>query len=267
MTSLEKYGPWALILGGSEGVGAEFATQLATDGFNLVLVARKPAPLEETATAARALGAEVRTLSLDLTQATSVEEIIAATAELEVGLLIYNAGANSYRSEFLDGDLSGFQSVIDLNMTTQLALVQHFGRGMRDRGRGGILLVGAMAGYMAHRGQGIYAGVKAFGRLFAEALWWELKPHGIDVLELILGATKTPAMARAGLNFNLPGLRVAEPADVAREGLEQLPNGPLHVAGGNIDTVLFRSGMDRARLVEESHRVMDQMIPADDSTD
>ena len=88
MTDVAKYGPWAVILGGSEGVGASFAHQLAGDGFNLVLVARRPEPLEETAAQLRERGAQVRTHSLDLMRTESVQTLIGATADLEVGLLV-----------------------------------------------------------------------------------------------------------------------------------------------------------------------------------
>lgn len=260
MTDLKRYGPWAVIAGGSEGVGAAFATQLAEAGLNLVLIARKPEPLEQTAALARESGVEVRTLSADLTDPAAVAEIIAATDDLDVGLLIYNAGANSYGSEFVLGDLAGFQSVIDLNITAQLALVHHFGARMRAAGRGGLLLVGSMSGFLGGFHQTIYAGVKAFGRLFAESLWLELREHGVDVLELVLGVTRTPAMERAGLNFDVPGMHVSEPADVAREGLEHLADGPLWIAGGNAAAVAKRSGLDRAPILLKSHERMRAMF-------
>ncbi|MDT0551508.1 SDR family NAD(P)-dependent oxidoreductase, partial [Streptomyces lonegramiae] len=95
MTDLAKYGPWAVIAGGSEGVGAEFARQLAVAGFNLVLIARKPGPLTDTADQCRELGVEVRAISVDLLDPQSVSRIAEDTTDLEVGLLIYNAGAST----------------------------------------------------------------------------------------------------------------------------------------------------------------------------
>jgi len=130
-----RYGPWAVVAGGSEGVGRAFATQLAEAGLNLVLVARKPVALEETAALCRAHGVEVRPLALDLTAPDAVARVVDEAGDIEVGLLIYNAGANTHSEDFLDGDLAEFRKVIDLNITTPLALVQHFGRQMRDRGR------------------------------------------------------------------------------------------------------------------------------------
>lgn len=257
---LSKYGPWAVVAGGSEGVGAEFARQLATAGINLVLIARKPDPLAETAETCRALGVEVRTLAVDLVSADAVTRIADATSDLEVGLLIYNAGANTCSERFLDGALSDFGGVIDLNIGTMLALVQHFGRPMRDRRRGGILMVGSMAGYLGSMRHTVYGGVKAFGRIFAEGLWLELRDYGVDVLELVLGVTRTPAMERVGLNFDVPGMRVANPADVAREGLEQLPHGPIHIAGGNGDDIARRNDPDRVKVVLGTHKFMEKLM-------
>ncbi len=260
MIDIDQYGPWAVIAGGSEGVGAEFADQLSTAGFNLVLIARKPGPLEETAVRARSNGVEVRTLSLDLLAPDAVETIRGATEGLDVGLLIFNAGANSYGHDFVTGDLDGFQQVIGLNITAQLHLSHYFGAAMRERGRGGIILVGSLAGYMGSAHQSVYAASKAFGRVFAESLWLELAPFGVHVVELVLGVTRTPAMARAGLNFDIPGMRVSEPMDVAREGLEHIADGPVWVAGENYDTAQARSGFPRDRLVEKAAEGMKRLL-------
>lgn len=261
MTDLTHYGPWALVAGGSEGVGASFADQLADAGLNLVLLARKTGPLEETAEAARAKGVEVRTVSVDLVEAGALEAIRAVTDDLEIGLLVYNAGSNTYGHEFVTGDLAAIQRVIDLNVTAQLALVHHFGALMKDRGRGGLLLVGSMQGYLGSAMIGVYAAAKAFGRVFAEGLWLEMREHGVDVLELVLGATRTPAMARAGLNFDIPGLVVSEPDDVAREGLANLADGPVFVAGTNAPAAEKRSGPDRSTILLAAHEASKKMLP------
>lgn len=262
MTNLEKYGPWAVIAGGSEGVGAEFARSLAGDGFNLVLIARKPGPLSETAESCRELGAEVRTLSIDLLEAEATSRIVEATADIEVGLLIYNAGASTCNDPFLDADLAEWRKIIDLNMTRMLELTQHFGRRMVAQSRGGIILVGSLSGYMGAVRHSVYAGVKAFSRMFAESLWLELREHGVDVLELVLGVTRTPAMERVGLRFDLPGFIVNEPADVAQEGLDRLGDGPVHVAGGNADRAALNSGPDRAKIVLDSHLAIQRLVGA-----
>ena len=187
-------------------------------------------------------------------------ELASLTEGLEVGLLIYNAGANTCSAEFLDAELADFQKVIELNITSMMALVQHYGRAMRERRRGGILLVGSMSGYLGSVRHTVYGGVKAYGRIFAEGLWIELREYNVDVLELVLGVTRTPAMERVGLNFDVPGMRVSEPADVAREGLDRLGDGPVHVAGGNAEDVTRRSDPDRAKVVAGAHRMMQRLM-------
>jgi short-subunit dehydrogenase len=256
----DKYGPWAVIAGGSEGVGAEFALLLAESCINLVLVARKQQPLDEVADACRGLGVEVVTVAADLATAAAAEAVTAVTRDREVGLLIYNAGANTAGAEFLDAALDDFAPVIDLNITTMLALVHHYGCAMRRRGRGGILTVGSMAGYLGSSRHTVYGGVKAFTRIFTEGLWLELRDTGVDVLHLVLGVTRTPAMERAGLNFDVPGMRVSDPADVAREGLRNLAGGPVHIAGGNDADVARRNDPDRAKVVAGAHRFMQKLM-------
>ncbi|MCC5577997.1 SDR family NAD(P)-dependent oxidoreductase [Microtetraspora sp. AC03309] len=263
MTDKNVYGPWAVIAGGSEGVGASFAHQLADAGINLVLIARKPGPLEETAAQVRAKGVEVRTIELDLLTPDALKVIRSVTDELEVGLLIFNAGANTYGHEFVTGDLDRVQGVIDLNITAQLALAHHFGALMKERGHGGIMLVGSLAGYMGQPHISVYSAVKAFSRVFAEGLWLELGEHGVHVLELVLGVTRTPAMERAGLRMDLPGLNVAEPDDVAREGLAHLADGPVWVAGGNQEAAEKRSRFPRAKLVRGAHEATKRLLPSE----
>jgi uncharacterized protein len=256
------YGPWAVIAGGSEGVGAAFADELSAVGINLVLVARKPGPLEQTAERSRDRGVQVRTVALDLIADGALDVVRAATDDVEVGLFIFNAGANTYGAEIVEGDPDRFQQVIDLNIGAQLRLTQHFGKRLKDRGRGGILLLGSLAGYLGQPRIGVYSAAKAFGRILAESLWIELAPHGVQVLELVLGVTRTPAMERAGLRMDLPGLNVAEPAAVAREGLAHLGGGPLWIAGGNLEAARARNGFGRADLVRAAAEATRRLVPS-----
>lgn len=258
---MQKYGPWAVIAGGSEGVGAEFATQLADEGMNLVLLARKEGPLHEVANACRERGVEVRALSVDLLEEDAFARIKQETDDIEVGLLIYNAGANTYGHEFVTGELDRFQDVIDLNITIQLKIIQHFGALMRGRRRGGILLVGSLSGYLGSAQISIYSAVKSFCRTFAEGLWLEMQDHDVDVLELVLGLTRTPAMARAGLKMDAPGLQISEPVDVARQGLANLANGPIVMVDGIEEAVERNSGHNRAELLLAARANAGKLLP------
>jgi short-subunit dehydrogenase len=245
---LAKYGPWALVIGGSEGVGAAFARKLAADGFKLVLVARKPGPLEELATELRAGGAEVRVLSADLSQPDVLDRVRTVTDDLEIGLLIYNAGANNTRGLFVELPKEVTQSVIAINVLGQADFARHYGAPMCKRGRGGIILTGSLGGYMGSPTLAAYTAAKSFSRIFTEALWAECQPLGVDVLHLNIGFTATPAMARLGIDIS----PAEAPENVAQEGLDNIANGPLWIVStkGNVERARQISVVDgRAELV------------------
>lgn len=252
MTDLTRYGPWAVVTGGSEGVGRAFALQLADAGLHLLLVARRAEPLEATAEDCRARGVEVRTLALDVTRPGSTEAVAEAVADVEVGLLVCNAGADTSGTAFLDRGLDAAQAVIDLNLTSPLALVHRFAGPMRDRRRGGIVLLGSRASEVGSVRHTVYGGSKAFIRNFAEGLWLELRDDGVDVLCLVLGLTRTPAMEHVGMDLDIPGMEAADPDDVVREGLAHLADGPVHVIG-------HTPRRPRAEVVLGVHQVMQQL--------
>lgn len=224
----ERYGPWAVIAGGSEGIGACIAADLARAGVNLVLIARKVAPLEAVAEDLRGrLGVEVRTLALDLTDEAMLERVCDATDDIDVGLLVYNAGASHRTGPFLNWALDDVLKVVRLNTVGQTVLAWHFGKKMAARGKGGIVLMGSLAGNAGSPSVIPYAGAKAFSQIFSEGLWWELKQHGIDVLHVVVGSTDTPAMARLGIVHRKNA--ADSPEDVARHALANLGNGPVTV--------------------------------------
>jgi short-subunit dehydrogenase len=245
---VNKYGPWALVIGGSEGVGIAFARKLATAGFKLVLVARKPKPLEEAATELRVSGAEVRVLSADLSQPDALDKVRTVTDDVEIGLLIYNAGANNTRGRFVELPKEVTQSVIAISVLGQADFARHYGALMCKRGRGGMILAGSLSGYLGSPTLAAYTASKAFSRIFTEALWAECKPLGVDVLHLNIGFTATPAMARLGIDIS-----VAEaPEKVAQEGLDNIANGPLWIVStkGNLERARKLAVVDgRAELV------------------
>jgi short-subunit dehydrogenase len=123
--------------------------------------------------------------------------------------------------------------MIALNVTGPTRLAYHFGAGMRQRKRGGIMIVGSLAAYAGNPKTAMYAGAKAFQCIFAEGLWYELRPYNVHVLALILSVTRTPAVTRMGLKFDIPGFEAAEPDDVAQEGLDHLGIEPVWHAAGN----------------------------------
>ena len=225
----ERYGPWAVIAGASEGTGASFARQLAEQGLNLILIARREGPLAELANELRAAhGVECVTSTIDLSGEDATARMAEAAGGREVGLLILNAGADPNGARFLDSDIAAWDQLVMRNVMTVMRACHRFGAAMRDRGRGGIILCGSGACYGGLPGVTVYGASKAFDLVFGEGLWIELKPHGVDVLNLIMGRTDTPAhrelMAEKGIPF--PN-NCASADDVARLGLEQLPHGPV----------------------------------------
>ncbi|MGO8861306.1 MAG: SDR family NAD(P)-dependent oxidoreductase [Acidimicrobiales bacterium] len=225
---IEKYGPWALIVGGSEGIGAAFARALAAKNLNIVLVARKPEPLEELAGTLRETGVEVRTVSADLSKADVLDKVRTATDDVEVGFLIYNAGANATRGNFVELDQQVYRSVININVVGQAEFTRHYGGLMKERGHGGIILTGSSSNFLGSVTLATYTGAKAFSRIFSEALWAECKPMGIDVLHMVINFTDTPAMRRLGMDTSI----AQSPEEVAQEGLDNMENGPLLILGG-----------------------------------
>jgi short-subunit dehydrogenase len=258
--STEQYGPWALIAGGSEGVGAAFARKLAAGGINLVLLARKREPLEEITQEIRSTSrAQVRAECLDLTSSDAMHRIEAITQDIEVGLVIYNAGAESALRDFLDRDLATSERMAALNVLGPMRLAHYFGSMMRERRRGGIILFGAIGGYAGGPGMAMYSATKAFDIVFAEALWYELRPYNVHVLGLVLGATNTPALKRIGMKTDTPGFEAADADAVAQEGLDHLPAGPIWHAAGTAPAAQYLRTMDRAdavTMIAESAKAM-----------
>jgi len=228
----QKYGQWAVIAGASEGIGASLADQLGARGLNLVLIARNGALLDEVAARARdAHGVQTRVVVQDLTDPDVGAKIAGATEGLEVGLLIYNAGASDRTTTFLETDVDYSLKQIKLDCIGPIALAHHFGSAMRDRGRGGIVFVASLACLAGSATLAVYSAVKAFQHNLAEGLWAELRPHGVDVCCTPLGMTYTPAFQRMGIEYDPAAHMLSE--DVAREIIENIGNGPVHVVGEN----------------------------------
>jgi len=227
-----KYGPWALVAGASEGLGAEFARQLAAKGLNIVPIARRQALLEQLA---RELEfehrVEVRPLAIDLSDPRAAAAIVERTRDLEVGLVVYNA-ALSPIGPFLERHLDEKLRVLDVNCRTPLILVHEFARIMAERGRGGLLLVSSMSALQGSPLVATYAATKAFGLILGEGLWEELRRHGVDVLAFCAGATRTPNF-EASQPEKAPRFAPApmEPAAVAAEALACLGKTPSAIAG------------------------------------
>ena len=223
MGTAEAYGPWAIIAGASDGTGAAFAAELARRGIKLVLVARRRPLLEELA--AR-LPVESRVVTLDLSTPTAAEELFRATEDLEIGLLVYNAGADAVNLPLLQRGLDEVRGMVARNCSNVLEATYRLGERMAARGRGGILLVTSGAAWAGGAGLAPYAATKAFDLVLAESLWAEWRTSGVDVLALVLGATDTPSLRRSLETHGGDMGELADPAAIALEAIDHLADGP-----------------------------------------
>jgi short-subunit dehydrogenase len=222
----DRYGPVALITGASSGIGKSFAERLAAIGMNLVLIARRVQRLESLAAHLRAThGVEVTVCPIDLAESTAAERIAAATASLDIGLLVSNAGFG-LKGDHSANDPRAMADMLMVNCNTPMQLTHAFIPRLRKRGKGGVILVSSVEALIGCPYSAAYSASKAFVRNLGEALWGELTPEGIDVLTICPGATDTEALGRHGIDpATLPN--VMPPDAVAKLAVENLARGPV----------------------------------------
>ena len=261
---LDRYGPWVVIAGASEGTGEAFSRLAAAKGASCLLVARRAEKLEALAKELRAEhGATVEILSLDLSLDDAPAKLQAATADKDVGLLIFNAGGDTLGSAFLASDYEAWRSLLKRNIDTFTETCHQFGQRLVKRGRGGLILVGSEAGFGGVGRMALYTATKAYGLAFGESLWKELKPKGVDVLNLVIGATDTPTLRgvleKVGLSAD--SLQLSLAADVVRKGFDNLANGPTLVLAPEADDANPLSS-DRLRRdrVESQSKFLDNFF-------
>jgi short-subunit dehydrogenase len=220
------------VVGASEGIGAAFARALAAGGLDLLLVARRPGPLEALAgELRRAHGVAVTTLAADAAAPGGAEAILRAAAPLDLGLAVLSA-ALSVQGAFLDLAPEVLERTLDTNCRAVTALAHGLGGRLAARGRGGLVLLTSMAGLQGTAQVALYAATKAYVRVLAEGLWAELRPRGVDVLACCAGRVRTPtyeASAPASPGRLAPA--PMEPEAVVRAALAALGRGPVVIPG------------------------------------
>ncbi len=236
------YGPWAVVAGGSEGLGAAFADELGRRGLNLVLVARRPETLAEAASRLRrAWNVEVETVAADLSSPDAIDLIAGATAGRPIGLVVANA-ALAPAGPFLACTTAELQTAVDLNCRAAVLLAHRFLPEMVERGRGGLVLVSSLAGLQGVPNLAVYSATKAFLISLAESLWAESRAAGVDVLASCPGAVATPGYQQAARR---PAPGTLSPAQVAAATLDALGHG-FRVVPGPLNRV---SAFTLSRLV------------------
>jgi short-subunit dehydrogenase len=139
-----KFGPWAIVTGASSGIGKEFSRQLAANGLNIVLVARRLELLKELGqNLEKEFGVQCRAVQVDLSDENFIGTVKEATQDLDIGLVVSNAGTGNPGS-FIKKNRDDLLIDVRLSVTAHLELCHHFAPVLVKRGHGGILLVGAM---------------------------------------------------------------------------------------------------------------------------
>jgi short-subunit dehydrogenase len=239
-----------VVAGGSDGIGAAFGMAAAARGLNVVLVSRSLDKLQPTADAIRdAHGVEARVAAVDLTAADVMDQVRAVTDDLDVGLVVYNAGATHGVARFLDRPVEDQLYLVDLSCRGPVLWSHHFGTRLRARGRGGLVLLSAMGAFTGSAFTTTYSATKGFDVNLAEGLWRELGPEGVDVLVAVAGLTNTPAMVDSGCK--LEGFPLMQPEEVAEGALDAL-GGPvaLHVTEANAEAFAGIRSLPRNEVIE-----------------
>jgi short-subunit dehydrogenase len=258
-----KYGRSALIAGAAVGLGAEYARQIAAHGLDLVLLDRDGDTLAATAAEiAAASGVAVHPITIDLARSDLLEALAPALDGREIGLVVYNAALGTV-APFLELSAEHLGAMIDVNCRGPLLLARALAPAMVARGRGGLVFMSSLSGNFGSAQLAAYAASKAFDLVLADALWAELRPHGVDVLAVQPGSTRTPGwLSSQPAEAAGPELPVMEPPDVVREVLATLGVEP-HIVPGEMNRMgaEMLARMTRRQAVEMMSEITGKLIP------
>lgn len=199
LTRIVKHMGIALVTGGTSGIGATFARQLAAKGHDLVLVARDRDRLDEMAHELRGMGREVEILPADLSRREDVAAVVARVEDSErpVDVLVNNAGFGMH-TRASDADSGRHDMAFEVMVRAVRELSAAAARSMRARGRGRIINVSSTAGYITMASG--YSAVKAWVTVFTEGLANELHGTGVTATALLPGWVHTEFHERAGIS-------------------------------------------------------------------
>jgi uncharacterized protein len=221
----ERYGPVALITGASSGIGWGFAEELATRGFDLILVARRTERLEHLAEQLeRQHGTKSSICDGDLSQPSTPMELHQLLAGRDIGLVVSNAGF-SVRGPHESLNPDELTEMLTVNCHAPLHLARLFLPALKARGKGGFILVSSIEALMGCPMSAAYAAMKALVLHLAEGLYAEAAGSGVDILACCPGATNTEAGQRAGVDMSQLS-NVQQPRDLAVLTLDNLAGGP-----------------------------------------
>lgn len=223
------YGPWAIVAGASEGLGAAFAEELASRGLHLILIARREKVLERLKESIQnKYAVDIQCMAIDLSDTDKLANKIQNLSQ-EIGLLIYNA-AYSPIGYFKDVAAEQLLKATDVNVKAPLLLTKLVSKPMLERQRGGIVLMSSLSGLQGSPKIATYSATKSFNTTLAEALWREFKDSNVDVLACVAGAIRTPGyIASQDGQPDAPG--TLDSSDVVSQTLSALGKGPSVVPG------------------------------------
>ena len=204
---------WALVTGGSSGMGMEYARQLAAKGYDLVLVSNQEEELQKVASElSKQFAIKVRTRFQDLAAENAADELFSFCQEqgLEVEILINNAGMFFFEELSTDNEAKAL-TMMRLHMFTPTRLCVLFGDAMKNRGNGYILNMSSMAAKFPCPGITVYSATKAYLKSFGKSLYFEMYPYGVGATTVCPAAIATPlyklkpSLLKLGVNIGLIG--------------------------------------------------------------
>ena len=266
---VHQYGPWALVTGASSGIGAEFARQLAAEGFHVALVARREVLLNELAAElSRCFGVESRVVVLDLSDDTAVDYLGNAVRDLDIGFVVSNAGTGN-PGHFLKQDHLEQLRLFRLNALSHLNIAHLFGKRLAQRGGGGLLLGGAMGAAHGIPFSANDAGAKALVQSLGESLHVELRRQGVRVMTHVIPPTDTAIIRKFGLDPATMPLKPMSTTQCVSETLHAFRKGKSSFLPGRTNRILkaivpsFLMRLMMGRMIEQSlAKQQEQLLPA-----
>jgi short-subunit dehydrogenase len=230
----DRFGPWAVVTGASSGIGLEFARRLAASGINVVLVSRRPKLLEEIGLGlVQEFGVSYRVVEADLAHDAGTRIVADMTADLDVGLLVSNAGTGRI-GNFLSFKEADLRWITQLNAMSYLVLTHHFGVRLARRGRGGVLLVSAMGADEGIPYSATAAASKAMVSTLGRGLHVEFQRLGLNLTVLVVSPTDTPVFEKLGFTSADMPIKPLTVQQCVGEGLAALSANKMSIMPGRL---------------------------------
>src|SRR5258708_11983537 len=234
----KRFGSGALVTGASAGIGKEFARQIAASGINVVLVARREKLLDEVGQGlANGFNVQYRNVVADLSQEGFLDKLAEATNDLDIGLVVSNAGTGN-PGEFLKLDRQLHRTTLRVSTMAHLDITHHFGAKLVKRGRGGLMLAGAMGAENGVPRMANDGAAKAYVHSLGEALHYEFEPLGVYVTVLAAGFTNTAGLEKFGLDPKTLPLKPLSVEQCPSEGLTPLPTNRASLIPGRLNRIM-----------------------------